>query len=225
MAGTTTRADPGPPRRREPGAEPAGRPPGDGSTDEELLLASARDPDAFGELYRRHVQAVLTWSYRRTGCPETAADLTAETFAQAFLSRARYRATGAPARAWLFGIARHELGRLARRGRVAERARGRMGMAPVPLDEESITRIEALVDFAPVRAAIAGLSPAVRPAVLLRVGYELPYDEIARRLGCSVGAARVRVVRGLQQLGAVLRDHESADWPTTARIGMEGASS
>ncbi len=192
---------------------------GDSRSDAELLLASRADPEAFGEVYRRNVEAVLGWSYRRTGCAETAADLTAETFAQAFLSRRRYRSTGAPARAWLFGIARNELGRLARRGRVAERARKRLQVEPVVLDDESLARIESLVDFEPLRHAIAALSPNLSKAVLLRVGYQLPYDEIADRLDCSVGAARVRVVRGLQQLSTAMRDdangHEATPDGTT----------
>ena len=74
-------------------------------TDAELL-ASGRAED-FGELYERHARVVLAFCYRRTADPETAADLCAETFAQAFLSRRRYRDTGAGARAWLLGIARH----------------------------------------------------------------------------------------------------------------------
>jgi RNA polymerase sigma-70 factor (ECF subfamily) len=44
------------------------------------------------------------------------------------------------------------------------------------------------------------LSPKLREAVRLRVGEDLPYDEVAERLGCTVLAARTRVSRGLDQL-------------------------
>src|SRR5215472_4243375 len=80
-------------------------------SDAELLQGSADDPELFGIFYDRHVSALLSFFYRRTASAQLAADLTAETFANAFLSRARYRNTGAPARAWLLGIARHELSR------------------------------------------------------------------------------------------------------------------
>ncbi len=76
------------------------------------------------------------------------------------------------------------------------------------VDDGSLERIEALVDLEPARAqvrdAVAGLSSGMAEAVLLRVGEQLPYDEVARRLGCSEGAARVRVARGLAKLSAVL---------------------
>ena len=64
-------------------------------TDAELLSDARRDPAAFGELYARHVAAVHEWFVRRIGW--AAADLTAETFAQAWLARRRFR-TAAEAR-------------------------------------------------------------------------------------------------------------------------------
>jgi hypothetical protein len=48
-------------------------------TDAELLSEARRDPNAFGELYARHVAAVHDWHARRI--PWAAADPTAETFA------------------------------------------------------------------------------------------------------------------------------------------------
>src|SRR4051812_8920625 len=113
-------------------------------TDAELLAASARDPEAFGRFYDRYALVLLGWFARRTADPQTAADLTAETFAEAFDSRRRYRDTGAPAFAWLLGIARHELGDALRRGRIDDRARRRLGLERVELDDASLRRIEEL---------------------------------------------------------------------------------
>ena len=59
----------------------------DERTDAELLLASKVSPSAFVELYRRHAEDVLRYFAKRTLDPEAAAELTAETFAQAFASR------------------------------------------------------------------------------------------------------------------------------------------
>jgi RNA polymerase sigma-70 factor (ECF subfamily) len=59
-------------------------------SDAELLRASAAEPEAFGVFYDRHAAAVLAFLARRTGCPQLAADLTAETFAAAFVSRRRF---------------------------------------------------------------------------------------------------------------------------------------
>ena len=54
-----------------------------GRTDASLLRAAATDPSAFGELYARHVEAVYRWFRRRID--RAASDLTAETFARAWL--------------------------------------------------------------------------------------------------------------------------------------------
>ena len=100
-------------------------------TDAALLRTGTAD--SFSELYERHAEAVLVFFMRRVGCAETAADLTAETFAAAFDSRHRFRDVGAPGRAWVFTIARRQLGRFVRREKVADRARRRLGIEPLDL--------------------------------------------------------------------------------------------
>lgn len=179
-------------------------------TDAELLAAAGDDPGAFGVLYDRHARAVLGFLHRRTDSAETAADLCAETFAAAFVRRRRFRDTGAPARAWLYGIARNQLGHYLRRHRVSERYRRRLGVAPLDLSESDLERVEELADMAPyrdeIRAAIESLPEGLAAAVLLRVGEDLSYAEVASRLGCSQGAARVRVSRGLHRLADMLEE-------------------
>jgi RNA polymerase sigma-70 factor, ECF subfamily len=177
-------------------------------TDAELLAKSARDPEAFGIFYDRYAERLLTYFARRTWDAQEAADLTAETFAAAFAGRRRYRDTGAPAFAWLLGIARHQLHRALRRQRIDERARRRLHIERVALDDASLARIEELAELRSIRptlsAALDQLPPGVARAVELRVAEELPFAEVARRLGCTEGAARVRVTRGLHQLADLL---------------------
>ena len=181
-------------------------------SDGELLSASAHESDLFGELFSRHNTAVLAYFMRRTACPQTAADLTAETFAQAFASRGRFTRTGAPARAWLFTIARRQLSHFIRKEQVGAKYRKRLGIeAGVSLRTTDIERIEELADSEPQRTAVAEALEALpenqREAVRLRVAQDLPYPDVAKQLGCSEGAARVRVSRGL---AALLNDLETA---------------
>jgi RNA polymerase sigma-70 factor (ECF subfamily) len=181
----------------------------DPRSDAELLRAARRDPAAFGVFYDRHADAVLAYFTRRTADAQTAADLTGETFAQAFASRRRFRSMGAPATAWLFAIARHELNHWLRRRAVEDRARRRLGLERLELDDEAIARIEELADLPALQAAVAGalaqLPPGLAEAVALRVRDELPYDVVASSLGCSEAAARVRVSRGLTRMADLLR--------------------
>jgi RNA polymerase sigma-70 factor (ECF subfamily) len=168
--------------------------------DDALLMAAARDPAAFTGFYRRYERAVLAYFYRRTGDPELAADLTAEVFAAALIACARYRPGSAPASAWLFGIAQHKLVSSRRRGRVEDRARRRLRMDPIELDDADLERIEREAGAGAVLALFEGLPRDQREAVRARVVDDRPYEEIARELRCSQAVVRKRVSRGLANL-------------------------
>jgi len=179
-------------------------------SDSELLLASRTEPEAFTELYRRHAEDLLRYFARRTLDPETAAELTAETFAEAFASRRNYRDQGVNGVAWLYGIARHRLGRFFRTGRVDAAARRQLGMPERDLPPEDYERIEDLIDFAPIREALVEafdtLSDDQREATRLRVIDGLGYAEVAERLDCTEQNARQRVSRGLRKLALRLQE-------------------
>jgi RNA polymerase sigma-70 factor (ECF subfamily) len=177
-------------------------------TDAELLIASRDDARAFRELYDRWAERLLAYFYRRVLDPEVAGDLLAETFAVAFERRRRFRDVGAPGAAWLYGIAAKELAHWFRRQEVERRAIRRLAIDVPLLDEESVTRIEALADMESHRVALAAalerMGRGERDAVELRVVEEMGYAEIASRLNCSEAAARVRVHRGLARLNHLM---------------------
>jgi RNA polymerase sigma-70 factor (ECF subfamily) len=51
-----------------------------------------------------------------------------------------------------------------------------------------------------LHAAIEGLPPKLRAVVVLRDIYDLPHDDIARELGISQSAAKVRLHRARRKL-------------------------
>jgi RNA polymerase sigma-70 factor, ECF subfamily len=120
-------------------------------TDAELIHAAESDAAAFGELYRRHASTVHAWFRRRIEW--AVSDLTAEAFAQAWLSRRGFRdeAEGS-ALPWLFGIARNVARESARRNEVETRARRRLGL---PTDLASEDGYAAVEDRLSPRAALA----------------------------------------------------------------------
>src|SRR3954454_6584413 len=107
-------------------------------SDDALLAATASQPEAFGRFYRRHARPVMAYLLHRTRDAEHAADLTSEVFAAALQSSARYRRNGAPARAWLFGIANHKLADSARRRQVDDRARRRLGIERIRFEDAEL---------------------------------------------------------------------------------------
>jgi RNA polymerase sigma-70 factor (ECF subfamily) len=165
--------------------------------------------DALAALYERHARSLLVFLTRRTFDAEVALDLLGETFAQAVLSRRRFRgADEATAKAWLFGIARNQLARYFKRGAVERRALQRLRLEPPSAPEAELARVEETAGLGELRAALreelSALSADHREAIRLRVLEELPYPQIAGRLGVSEQTVRARVSRGLRALAASL---------------------
>ena len=173
-------------------------------SDAELLIASREDLAAFAEMYERSSESILGYFYRRTWDPHTSADLVAETFAAAWLQCGTYKERKGSANAWLFGIAKRELGRCRRRRKIEFRAVKRLGVDVPHLGNDSIERIEEMVDAQAFRgdleAALKRLSDAERDAVQLRVIDDRSFKEVGEQLGCSEGTARVRVHRALNKM-------------------------
>ena len=169
------------------------------AADAELLSRTARDPEAFGAFYDRYEVAVLAFFWRATRRSDLAADLAAETFAQALASARRFDPARGNARAWLFGIARHELADVWQRGRVEDQARRRLGIEPLALSDEMLERIETLGGQEALEL-LAALPDDQRQAVQGRVLEERDYHELARTLDCSESVVRQRVSRGLRSL-------------------------
>jgi RNA polymerase sigma factor (sigma-70 family) len=176
----------------------------DERSDDDLLAATRAEPEAFAVFYRRHVHALLGYFARRTHDAELAADLTAETFAAALSGAHRHRPDKGPAIAWLYGIARRQLAHAARKGAVEDRARRRLGMAPIQLTDEALERVESLAaadaSATVLREGLAALPQDQRDAVLARVLDEEDYAEIATRARTSESVVRKRVSRGLAGL-------------------------
>jgi RNA polymerase sigma-70 factor (ECF subfamily) len=171
----------------------------------QLLVEARRNTESFTELYQLTERRIVKFFYRRTACPVTAADLAAETFAAALQSVRRFDPNRGSGSQYLFGIANKLLLQWQRHEYVERSARQRLGMQLQVSDSAAIEEIETLVDFDAMKAELADaldeLTDGVRDAVKLRIFEQLSYEEIAERLGCAPGNARVRVSRGLDRLG------------------------
>lgn len=160
-------------------------------------------------LFSAHRDGLLRYFVRRTADAEAALDLVAETFAQAARGRRRCRAASDEERAaWLYGIARNQLAAYHRRGYAEQRVVRRLGLERPPVTEAVLRAVEQRAGLDAVRSqladALAELTSETRAAVALRVVDELPYAEVAARLGIAEPAARARVSRGLSRLADLL---------------------
>lgn len=178
----------------------------DGLGDDELLALTVRRPEAFAVFYRRHERMVLGYFMRRLGDAELAADLTAETFAAALIGLRRFDPARGPAAAWILGIGRNKLRHALEKRRVEDRARRRLGMPPIALEEEAMTRIERLGGEERAAALLERLPADQAQAVRARILEELPYKVIAAEVRCSESVIRQRVSRGLATLRSIARE-------------------
>lgn len=166
-------------------------------------------PRGFVDLYRRESPMLLTFCARRVLDAETALDLVAETFAQAFKGRASFKGTThEEARGWLLTIARRQIARYLEKGALDRRLVERVGFSVPAMAPDEIAEVEQRAGLAQLRATLgaelAKLSEDQREALRLRVVEERSYDEVARSLGVTEATARARVSRGLRAMSAAL---------------------
>jgi RNA polymerase sigma factor (sigma-70 family) len=146
--------------------------------------------DAFQEVYDRHSPAVRRFALFLTGDVTAADDLVAEVFVRAWLARERIQF--GTVRAYLMTIARNL-------HRDHYRAAGPL---LIPIDEAVVDRVPSVearlasaAHLRGVRARLRRVARGDRQALLLYVVRELPYADIARRLGISIGAVKSRIAR------------------------------
>lgn len=168
--------------------------------DIELIQRAEEEPEAFGELYERHVRRIYNYIYYRTGNHHDAEDLTARVFKRALRYAGGFTDQGVPVTAWLYRIA-HNL--------VANFHRDRSRKPVVPLDDRVLT---SHLGAHPEAEAIEGEEidrlmehvrrlPADRQQLLiLKFVERLPNAEIGEIMGRTEGAIKSLYHRTLNGL-------------------------
>jgi RNA polymerase sigma-70 factor (ECF subfamily) len=180
---------------------------------EKHLLERSRlgDGDAYGDLVRMHERPLYAFLYRLAQDGETAREVTQEAFVKAWFALGNFRGE-ASFRTWLHRIAinawHNQL--RARKGHlslddvpeiadVAEHGRrGATGGAEDGLVEREEKEL--------LKAAIKTLPPRQREALTLRVDEGYPFEQVARLMGCTVGAAKASYFQAVQKLKAAMAE-------------------
>ena len=168
-------------------------------SDEELMSEVRGGAlDRLAELFRRHAPLLREYFRRRVRDAPASDDLVQETFLRVLQYRRSWRGEGSFA-GWLFRLAAN-LAR-DRRARTLREPDPAEPPSPHALDgappDASLARAEST---ARLYAALAELEPDEREVVTLRWFEEADADAIGRRLGCTAGAARVRLHRAHARL-------------------------
>jgi len=168
--------------------------------DDARLAHQARaDPEAFAELYHRHITSVYRYHLAHTGNDKDAEDLTSQTFMAALEGIRSYRGTGSYA-AWLMGIASRKRARFFRRSgdrpEVPLDAALHVPTPSLPTDKAAYQRLQ----MDQILGALRNISRDRAEALILCFFSGLSMLEAGLVLGKSEGAVKMLISRGLQDL-------------------------
>jgi RNA polymerase sigma-70 factor (ECF subfamily) len=187
---------------------------GGAAPDDAALLAAhvAGDPEAFGELVRRHRDRLWAVAVRTTGDPEDASDALQDAFVSAYRNAASYRGEAAVT-TWLHRVVVNAC---------LDRMRRRRARPTVPLPEEDgetghrgiadprddLDRLELRME---IDRALRNLPDDQRSAIVLVDVEGLSVAEAAEVLGIPEGTVKSRCSRGRARLAIALRGLRNPD--------------
>ena len=167
----------------------------------------------FEAVYAACHAPILGYALRRTGSPEDAADVLAETFLTAW-RRLEEVPPGDGARLWLYGVARNVLANYyrgeRRRSALADRLRAEVAQSYQPPEYDG--------ESARLAAALRRLPEDQRELLALNAWEGLDYGQLATVLGCSRNAVRIRLHRARTRLAAELARVGGASVPADLGI-------
>jgi RNA polymerase sigma-70 factor (ECF subfamily) len=172
---------------------------------EEMLVArcQAGDESAFAELVGRYAPRIRYFPTKMCGNGE---DVAQEVWLDVWRSISRLNSVRAFA-TWLYTIARRcAMRHVSRRTRRDEQWETEQ-LAEIP--DESIDDGFTADDARRLHAALDGLSPVQREAIVMRFLEDMSYEDIARVVGCSVGTVRSRLFYAKANLRKALDDDRS----------------
>lgn len=177
----------------------------DGDSDEALVERARRgDFVAFEKLFERHRAMVYRYAYQMAPRRDDAEDVVQEVFVRAYQNLHRYR-DEAKFTTWLLRIATNlgtDRARMAQRRQNLEQqeAAGALTWMTEGTTDDPVQNLEADRRVAALRKALGALPAHHRNVIVLRDLEEREYPEIAEILGCTIGGAKLRVLRARRAL-------------------------
>ena len=177
--------------------------------DERALVDSAiaGDDDAYATLVRRHERVAYRVAAAVAGSTADGQEAVQNAYLKAHGSLRTFR-RGAGFKPWLLKIVVNEAHNVRRSELRHQRLGARAAEAFSARGDSADEAPGAREEIATVLRALTRLSEADRLAVVLRYFAELPDRDAAAVVGVSEGAYRVRVLRALRRLRALLEDDD-----------------
>lgn len=175
-------------------------------TSDNALVRRAREGDyeAFEQLFERHRLLVYRFAYQMVPRRDDAEDIVQEAFVRAYQNLHRYR-DEAKFTTWLLRIVTNlctDQARMRNRRDALEQQEAGGGLIWMTQGdvEDPVEELESDRRRVALRKALNALPAHHRTMIILRDLEERDYPEIAQILGCSVGGAKLRVLRARRAL-------------------------
>lgn len=170
------------------------------------LVRRARDGDygAFEELFEKYRTMAYRFAYQMVGRRDDAEDIVQEAFVRAYQNLHRYR-DEAKFTTWLLRIVTNLCTDEARKNqrRTAleqQEAGGSLDWMTIGTTNDPVDNLEEDRRKVALRKAMNALPTHHRTMIVLRDIEEKEYPEIAKIVGCTVGGAKLRVLRARRAL-------------------------
>ncbi|MDR3688611.1 MAG: sigma-70 family RNA polymerase sigma factor [Fimbriimonas sp.] len=170
------------------------------------LVKRARDGDysAFEKLFDRHRTLVYRFAYQMTSRRDDAEDIVQEAFVRAYQNLHRYR-DEAKFTTWLLRIVTNlctDQARMSQRRSALEQqeAAGALDWMTSGETEDPVHNLEADRRSRALKKALNALPAHHKAVIVLRDIEEREYPDMAAILGCTVGGAKLRVLRARRAL-------------------------
>lgn len=176
--------------------------------DEDLVERARTDPDAFAELYRRYVNRVHAFVYRRSRSTEIADEITSATFERALRALPGFRWREGGFQAWIYRIAANELASHYRR---AQRQHSERGQRAARQLHEASTTVEHPLDTDDsdlVLQALGRLNERYQRAITLRYLTGLSPEDAAHAMGLNKATLAVVLHRALGAMRKAMHELE-----------------
>lgn len=181
-------------------------------SDEELTRRARQgDTPAFDILVSRYQKEIYRIARRITGSHAEADDLAQETFCRAWSGLAEFRGDSS-FRTWLHRIVSNLSLNVVQSARVARREAvsvEELALAGNVATVQPASATAALIEREQrerLRGAVRELPPRQRLTLTLRVFEQMPYAEIARVTGCTVGTAKANMFHAVAALRRALEE-------------------
>jgi RNA polymerase sigma-70 factor (ECF subfamily) len=162
--------------------------------------ATRGEIEAFAQLYRRYVDRIHGFVYRRSGSPEIADEVTASTFERALRGMPAFRWQGGGFSSWLFRIAANELTSVYRNQQRASARLALLRSLPDVTSPSADTAVLHADRVAGILHALGTLPPRYQEVISLRYLAGLSHSEAAETMGLSKPALATLLYRAVGSL-------------------------